>query len=194
MIKIYIIRHAETERNQIKKSSSGFDALNKNSALNDDGIFQAMKVGEYFKHTCEINAIYCSPVLRSFKTAELIFQFMKNSDTGIYFDERLYNFNISKDKKKLKDDLLELIESIHKKFEGSDKNILFVTHNHIIDVLHKFFVNMASDEELYSASKYKVDNCSISCVHVSKKPDSDKFEFHVEYWDKTIKTSYSLID
>jgi len=191
-MRLYIVRHAETERNRSKKSCSDSDVLDKNSALNDDGRFQAMKLGEYFKSECLMDAIYCSPALRSFKTAELIFQFMKNSDTNMYFDDRLYNLDVIKDKSKLKSDLMSLILSIHKKYGQGDvpKNILLVTHNHIIDVMHKLFVEQVND--LDTTPKYKVDNCSVSCVEVVKI-DSD-IKFSVKFWDMTLRTTYLLID
>lgn len=191
-MKLYIIRHAETNKNRLKKSMNASDVYDKNSSLNDAGIFNAMKIGEFFKFESlknnKIDVIYCSPALRCFKTAELIFQYCENQEIDVYCDDRLYSFESMKDKLKLKTELTSFVNAILQKHSG--KNVLIITHNHCIDVLHKIYVEKLQDDEYISSeySPYKVDNCAMSCINFTN--DS----YNVEFWNQTLRTQYDLIN
>lgn len=192
-MRLYILRHAETNKNRLKKSLTASDVYDKNSSLNDTGIFNAMKIGEFFKFESlkhnTIDVIYCSPALRCFKTAELIFQYCENQEIDIYCDDRLYSFDSMKDKLKLKIELTNFVDNILSKHNG--KNVLIITHNHCIDVLHKIYVENLHDEEYTSSeySSYKVDNCAMSCINFVENNLYD-----VEFWNRTLQTRYELVD
>lgn len=191
--KIFVMRHAETEKNRTKRSNSGSDIYDKNSSLNDIGSFHSMKMGEYLKLNYSMDAIYCSPALRSLKTAELLVEFMDSADINIHIDNRLYNFDDEKNKIKLKAEIDSLMKSIYSKYNG--KNILLITHNHIIDIIHRTFVHNLSNEQIENIPKYKVNNCSLSCLNISPiNDDNSIFKASIEFWDKNLRTTYSLMD
>ena len=79
-MKIFVIRHGETEWNKLKLCQG-----QKNIKLNEIGINQAKIVKEKLENE-KIDLIISSPLDRSCKTAEII---NENSDTPIIYDDRL---------------------------------------------------------------------------------------------------------
>jgi broad specificity phosphatase PhoE len=152
-----------------------------------------MKIGEFFKFESlknnGIDVIYCSPALRCFKTAELIFQYCENQEIDVYCDDRLYSFDSIKNKLKLKTDLNNFISDVLTKHHG--KNVLIITHNHCIDILHKIYVENLHDDEYVNSeySSYKVDNCAISCINFVNPTTYD-----IQFWNRMLSTHYNLID
>lgn len=65
-IKLYIVRHGQTEWNTIGKLQGW-----QNSNLTESGIENALRLGERLKHI-EFNQIYSSPLKRAMETAEYI--------------------------------------------------------------------------------------------------------------------------
>lgn len=187
-MKLYILKYAEINKNNLTLSMSSPLNYDKNSSLTELGIFNSMKIGEYFKFNDNIDTIYHSPALRCFKTAELISQYYDNSNIDMYCDDRLYGFEYIQQRIKLKNELLSLINDIYDKH--SRKNVIIVTHGHCIDMLHKIYVNKLSDTELQNNKDlYIVDNCSLSCIDFESLDNSS-----VNFWNKSIQTNYSLID
>jgi broad specificity phosphatase PhoE len=200
-IKLYIIRHAETDKNIAKSDSQNLESSfmqEKNAYLNRNGKFQAMILGHYFRDTnIDISAIYASPMLRTFETADTIMKYIDdtNGSIEIIAEQRLLSGTVShkkheqydldkkiKDKEKLRELVLDLIKDILDSYD--DENIILITHNHIIDILYSIFVNKEHDK----TKKYKVPNCSISCLEFNKSIEDCK----VIYWNKTIKVEYNL--
>lgn len=66
ILKLYIIRHGETEWNKLKKMQGW-----KNSNLTDKGISDAIRLGERLKDI-EFSNIYSSPLGRALKTANYV--------------------------------------------------------------------------------------------------------------------------
>lgn len=186
-MRIIVIRHAETEKNFDKRSGSGINLTSKNSDLNHNGIFQAMAMGDYLNSSYHIDAIYTSPALRTLKTAELILQRLE-TDVDMHVDDRLYNWDISKDRSQLTESLLSLMKKVHDKFGKTSemKTIVFVTHNHIIDILYNMYVD--TEYFLETEKKYKVDNCSIGSIVISDH------EHKSDFWAKKLRITYDLID
>lgn len=100
-MKIYIIRHGETDANKngILQGSSDWP-------LNEDGIKLAKISGENMKDI-KFDICYSSPLSRAKKTAELILEYSGNKNTEIIYDKRLQELDMGTlEEKKL--DLSEL--------------------------------------------------------------------------------------
>ncbi len=67
MLKIYLLRHAESTANE-QKSFSGSDL---NPQLSEKGLSQLDKISSLFKNK-KISGVYCSPLSRSIQTAKFI--------------------------------------------------------------------------------------------------------------------------
>jgi probable phosphoglycerate mutase len=83
-LKIYIVRHGETEWNKLGKMQGG-----KNSDLTAKGIDNAKKLGDSLKDI-DFGCIYCSPLGRAIQTAENI---RGDKDIKIVFKEGLKEMN-----------------------------------------------------------------------------------------------------
>lgn len=79
-MKIYLVRHGQTEKNREKLLQGRSD-----SPLNESGIRQAEEVRDYFrKEGIIFERIYSSPLSRAYRTAEII-----APETEILLDNRL---------------------------------------------------------------------------------------------------------
>ena len=83
-MKIYIVRHGETEWNKLGRMQGG-----KNSDLTAKGIENAKKLGHRLKDV-DFGCIYCSPLGRAVQTAENI---RGDKETEIVFKEGLKEMN-----------------------------------------------------------------------------------------------------
>ena len=83
-MQIYFVRHGQTEWNLLGKMQGNTDI-----PLNDIGREQARRTAEKLKHI-PIDAIYCSPLIRAYETAEIINQ---NWKLPLFVDERLRERN-----------------------------------------------------------------------------------------------------
>jgi len=226
--KLYIIRHGETYKNDLKnrrnssiinidgsnkvdkidkvdkvdKNKSDLSSLlivDKNCKLNQTGKIQSNIVGDYLSDAkIVISAVYSSPLLRAVETADIITKHLGNctSDIEVEFivDDRLFSGKKDKviSKEHLTHDILELLNEIVVQYEG--KNILIVTHNHIIYIIG----NIINETDGQMNQNSKAENCSISCVDLIHKYDenmeSNKIDaMKILYWCKKIKVSYELI-
>lgn len=101
-MKIYVIRHGETDanRNGILQGSSDWP-------LNEDGIKLAKITGEKMKGI-KFDACFSSPLDRAIKTAELVLKYSENN-VDIQLDDRLKEINMGVlEGKKFKRDKLEV--------------------------------------------------------------------------------------
>jgi len=161
MTKLYIVRHGETEWNRDGKLQGWKDA-----PLTDKGKRQAEALRERLKEI-EFDAVYCSPLGRTLKTAEIV---MDGKDVSLIKDERLKEINMGEwegtkgeeIKKRfpemysdfwerphiytpicgesfhdLKDRIIPFIEEILEKHE--DENILIVSHGCASKVIMSYF-------------------------------------------------------
>ena len=190
--KIYLLRHAETDKNILKKNEQSFSEeknssllFDKNCMLNHNGKLQANIVGDYFasiEHN--IVAIYSSPLLRAVETADIILKHM-GKDIDFNIDDRLFSGKKNKniDESNMINDIKDLLNEIIESYKGYD--VLLITHNHIFNIICKLFISKGE------SCKIKVSNCSMSCIEFSS--DDIKTEPKVIFWNKKIKISYTLV-
>ena len=207
--RLFIIRHAETDKNSFKLkkksnkivtqtaidddteidlSSSLF--FEKNCKLNRNGKIQSAILADYFDSIDHnICAIYTSPLIRAFETADVILRrIAENYDVDFYADDRLFGRTNIMSANKYKDnnenlinDVKQLFAEIIDMYKGDD--VVLITHNHIFGIIYKLLV----DSENTDKSKYKVDNCAMSCLEFTND------EFNVLYWGKKIKVTFALV-
>lgn len=84
---IYLLRHGETEYNKLGvNQGSEIDSL-----LNEKGVEQATKTGEYLKNyrikNKQFDFVCASPLLRAKETAEIVCGIINYRENIIYFDE-----------------------------------------------------------------------------------------------------------
>lgn len=174
MIKLYIVRHGQTDYNLKKIVQDNF------STLNETGIKQANIVREKIKDI-DYDLIISSPYLRTKQTSKIIN--IKNKP--IIFDDRLVERNMGELAEKhmnydtynavlywnyklnLSDRGIEGIQSIFKRAEDfikyikenyNGKSIIVVSHQAIIRALHHVISNTDRKSDLY---KFKVENACL---------------------------------
>lgn len=171
-MKIYVIRHGETEQGRNKIIA------NLNEPLNENGIQQAINVGKELKKL-NLSKIYCSPIQRAKQTLNLfnldknipieIEDRLKERDMGIYENvafEKLdwdvfWNYN-SQTKypgvESMKDvylrikDFLDELKKVYK-----NEKILLVTHGGISRAIYWYFNKIPSNGNSYNVN----ENCKI---------------------------------
>ena len=92
MKEIYFVRHGETDNNKLGKAQGG----SVDSELNKTGIEQATYTGTYFKDyrikDKNFDMVYCSPLKRAKKTAEIICTKIGYDEDKIVYDDNLRDF------------------------------------------------------------------------------------------------------
>lgn len=176
-MKIYVIRHGQTDWNLIHKIQGVTD-----TELNDTGIKQAEEARENLKNI-DFDLIICSPLKRTKKTAEIInqnrnipiiyneklkercfgnFEGRVVNEDDIFKSEVLYdvNVNYSEDKiESIKDLMLRIkIELDNIKEKYSDKKVLIVTHGGVLRAVNAYFNGIPESGILNSA---EIKNCEI---------------------------------
>ena len=172
-MKIYVIRHGETDVNLENKINS----LNDDD-LNQTGIAQAKQVGKKLEKV-EYDIIIASPLTRTKHTARLLN--VKNKD--IIYDDRLierdagiftkqplenidsddwWNLNPKEDYKDAEtvknvlDRIYEFLDEFKKQYK--DETILLVTHGGVSKAISCYFKGIPKDGNL---EKYKHNNCEM---------------------------------
>lgn len=174
-MKIYYVRHGQTDFNLTKKMQGGGTEKD----LNETGIIQANKTSEILKNA-KYDVIICSPMNRAKQTAEII---NKDKNIPIIIDERMrerklgkfegypvtpdmekqiwdcnLNFDIpnGENLKEFKDRIFGFIEDLKQKYD--DKSILVVAHGGIAKVLKAYYCKMPDSKNL---SDIRMENCEI---------------------------------
>lgn len=186
MIKLYLIRHGETEWNTVKRFQGWTDI-----ELSEKGLKQAELLGKRFKNI-HIDELYASPLKRAVKTAEGI---SKASGLEIKTSEYFKEINFGAWEGKTRSELSALYGSEFDDFikhpqdlpfpgEGSfdnvtkrikkgldmvldgkdDVSIAIVSHGGIIRLMIKYLLDIK--EDLYNSTW--IDNTSISLVEIRK--------------------------
>jgi len=188
MTEIYLLRHAETDANKNFIVQGRMD-----NPINETGIDQAFKTGEYLK-TMSINfdLVISSPLKRAYKTADLVNHGMV-IHRPIIIDKNLIERNFGDyDGRKITDDYYYLtrnglipnmetddvledrvemaLKEIAEKHEN--KTLLIVTHSHVIKALLKRYVKGFTYHDF-------LHNCSLN---------------HLIYEDNTFKVLEYNID
>ena len=180
-MKIYVIRHGQTDWNVAGKCQGMTDI-----ELNNTGIEQAKKASEQFKNY-KIDLIICSPLKRTRKTAEIINEATK---CNIIIDERLIergcgevegttkeewpgivdnedidiinNYYLNWNKKDIEPiqtickRVWNLLDEIQEKYK--DKNVLLVTHGGTCRAINAYFNGIGENGHVQSAH---IKNCEI---------------------------------
>jgi broad specificity phosphatase PhoE len=176
-MKLYVIRHGETEWNQQKVMQGSIDI-----PLNENGKEQALKTGELLKNI-HFDLIISSPLLRAKETSEII---NKNYNKEIIIDERLsernygefegvkkanmpyndfwdYNLNNKYEKAEnirgFYNRIVGLIEEVKVKY--NKKNILFSTHGGVCKVIEYYFNPNGQNSNNGQLGAYLPDNSEI---------------------------------
>ncbi len=175
-MKVYVVRHGQTEWNVQKKVMGRFDA-----PLTEVGLEQAKEVSNKLKYI-DIDLIICSPLKRAKQTAKVI---NKNKNISIIYDDRLIeryfgnlegvlidsiNFNEYWDYYKNLDD--NNVETMHKMFKRiynflddikekyKNKNVLLVTHGGVGMSINCYFQNNIPKGSLRELG-FQLKNCEL---------------------------------
>ena len=193
-MKLYVIRHGQTDWNVKEKCQGRTDI-----ELNNTGIKQAQNAKEQLKKY-KIDLIICSPLKRTRKTAEII---NETINSEIIIDERIiergygnlegktdeewkeivgdnvsivnyYNLNWNKQNIEPIQDICkrvwEVLDEIKEKY--NDKNVLLVTHGGTCRAINAYFNGIGEDGHVQSAKiKKSVDARKKDDVHYSYSID-----------------------
>lgn len=162
-MKLYVMRHGQTDWNVAGKVQGCTDI-----ELNDKGVEQAKSAKEKINQ-CGIDVIFCSPLKRTKKTAEIM---NEDKQVPVIFEERLkernfgelegknaenypqkfrnawnYSLNTKLDKIEpivdLCDKVWGFLDEVKEKYQ--DKNVLLVTHGAITHVILAYFEGIEED-------------------------------------------------
>ncbi|HCT63805.1 MAG TPA: histidine phosphatase family protein [Lachnospiraceae bacterium] len=187
MIRLYLIRHGETEWNKARRFQGWTDI-----ELSDEGVEQARLLGQRFTKI-NIDEIYASPLKRAVATAlpiaktkgiEIIknenfkeinfgeWEGMTASEISAKYGKDFDDFIVAPEKGEFPGDIsfdrvidrikLGLEEVL---YEKKDKNIVIVSHGGIIRLMIQYL--MEFDGEWYN--KTWIDNTSISLIEIRKR-------------------------
>ena len=185
-MKLYVIRHGQTEWNVLKKMQGSVDI-----PLNEKGIEQAYITKEKLKDI-NIDLIFSSPLKRARKTAEIISDDMNveviiadelsercygefegiNKLSFDYNEFWSYNKNKNYDKAEnvqlFFDRVYKFIDELKDNY--SDKNILIVTHAGVVKAIECYANGMLPDEEI---GPFLPGNCSVSEYIIGERSDNN---------------------
>lgn len=174
-MKIYYVRHGQTDWNLAKKMQGG----QTEKPLNETGIKQAEETRKELENI-KYDIVICSPMNRAKQTAEIINQ---GKETPIIIEERLrerklgelegnpitqeceeriwdYELNApikgGESVHEFEKRIIEFVEEIKKKY--ADKTILIVAHGGVAKVLKTYLYGMPKNNNL---SNYKMQNCEV---------------------------------
>ena len=173
-MKLYVVRHGETEWNILKKMQGSADI-----PLNEHGKEQAQQTKSNLENI-RFDIIFCSPLIRAKQTAEII---NIDRDLDIMFDDRLrernygefegmgkssfdynsfwsYNKNLKYTKAENVQDFFKRIYNFldEIKMNYSNKNILVVCHAGVTKAIECYANGMMKDEEI---GPYLPNNASV---------------------------------
>ena len=178
-MKVYVIRHGQTDWNLASRTQGKTDI-----ELNQTGIEQARKAKEEI-NKYNIDLIYCSPLKRARKTAEIVNEDKKcNIIYEKALEERCFGDFEGKNKEEIAD-MIEEWEKIHDyglnsnegniepirdvcnrvwsfldeiKSKNDENNILIVTHAGVCRAINAYFNGKDENGNIESA---KMGNCEI---------------------------------
>lgn len=168
-MKLYVIRHGETDMGKNRVIATVEEPLNKR------GKEQAINVGKKL-NTLKIDLIYCSPIERAKHTLELL---KLKKDIPVIIEDRIKERDVGIYEKASFDDLdweifwgynsdekysgLESMKSVYKrvssfldelKEEHKDKNILLVAHGGVARAIYWYFNGL--DNSLFTCENCKI--------------------------------------
>lgn len=174
MPNLYVVRHGETDFNKQGKYLGRMDI-----ELNSSGIIQAKELAAKLS-VLDVDIIYCSPLKRTIKTAELI---KDNNNCKVITDNHLIErsmgvyegltksqaknnypdvykrnitriFNEAPPGGETVDDVMERVFFALDKIREQKKftNIIIVTHGFVAKVINKYFASKITDQEFFDFS------------------------------------------
>lgn len=173
-MKIYVIRHGQTEWNVLKKMQGSADI-----PLNEKGLSQAEQAKLNVKDI-SIDKIFCSPLIRAKQTASIVNQ---DRNLDIVYDDRLrerdygefegtnkssfnyndfwaYNKNLQYNKAENVKDffarIYDFLDELKSKYQN--ENILIVCHAGVLKAIQCYAKGMMSDDEI---GPFLPDNASV---------------------------------
>lgn len=189
---LYLTRHGETIWNRLGKTQGIQD-----TSLTDLGRIQAKKLGEQLKKNNNINAIYCSDLLRARETAEIIGKEISIEPTSspllreVAFGnweglsipeiEEQYPGQLARWRNELtfapeggesllavQDRIVSFIKMIKEKHQNSDDNILIVSHAATTKVIILSLIGIP----LSLLTHFKISQASLSLLNVQQDGSS----------------------
>ena len=172
-MKIYAIRHGETDWNKLSKIQGITD-----TELNETGINQAKEAAKQIKEY-NFDLILSSPLKRAAKTAEIVsngkvpvcyreeliercFGDYEGSTLKDFNMSRCYDYKLNTDENNLEslNDLITRVNSLLDEIKNtySDKKVLLVTHGGILRVINAYFNGIPEDGILVPTG---TKNCQI---------------------------------
>lgn len=173
--KLYVFRHAQSEDNENQIFSGGRDV-----PLTNKGLKEAKKLAQTLKNT-NIHYTFCSDLIRSMMTMEIVMQFHQNTFTCIdkRLRERSYGLLEGQNKKKWAKYAFTLFKIFHRSYyippPGGES--FFTVRKRV----REFIV------ELISFCKDKEINVAI-CVH------SGSIRAFREYFEGLPKKTFNIIE
>ncbi len=189
---LYLTRHGETIWNRLGKTQGIQD-----TSLTDLGRIQAKKLGQQLKKNNNINAIYCSDLLRARETAEIIGKEISIEPTSspllreVAFGnweglsipeiEEQYPGQLARWRNELtfapeggesllavQDRIVSFIKMIKEKHHDSDDNILIVSHAATTKVIILSLIGIP----LSLLTHFKISQASLSLLNVQQDGSS----------------------
>ena len=189
---LYLTRHGETIWNRLGKTQGIQD-----TSLTDLGRIQAKKLGQQLKKNNNINAIYCSDLLRARETAEIIGKEISIEPTSssllreVAFGnweglsipeiEEQYSGQLARWRNELtfapeggesllavQDRIVSFIKMIKEKHQNSDDNILIVSHAATTKVIILSLIGIP----LSLLTHFKISQASLSLLNVQQDGSS----------------------
>lgn len=189
---LYLTRHGETIWNRLGKTQGSQD-----TSLTDLGRIQAKKLGQQLKKNNNINAIYCSDLLRARETAEIIGKEISIEPTSspllreVAFGnweglsipeiEEQYPGQLARWRNELtfapeggesllavQDRIVSFIKMIKEKHQNSDDNILIVSHAATTKVIILSLIGIP----LSLLTHFKISQASLSLLNVQQDGSS----------------------
>ena len=161
MIYLTFIRHGTTDVNGM-----GYIATNKDIPLNENGVKECESIR--FKKG-KFDKVYCSPTKRTLQTAKLIYPYVKAEITELLkqkewgeltnhfkkeydseYISKLRNYKINPSGAESLDEVIARLNKFFEKIKKENKDesrILIVTHNGILRIVKKIFLNNNTYEE-----------------------------------------------
>lgn len=186
ILRIYLVRHAKTEWND-----RGIWQGNVDIPLNEEGIKQAEKLADRFSKV-SVDAIYTSPLMRSYQTAEKIasrffIQPMKESSlreceislwNGLTMKETLERFGpFYKEwstNPKAKIDGIESLGDVQKRLVERIEQIIKEPFENVVVVSHALAIRMVIcwvlDLPIPLHRNFRIENASITTIEIESRP------------------------
>lgn len=169
VIKLFLVRHGETDMSYLKK----YPHQDRNVPLNQNGINQIEQVGHYLQNK-NFKKIVTDNTLRTLHSSRIIAGFQKEPISEIKIESKLTNKESISNIKKNIVDLLKIIEK-----EDKNSNICWVCHGKIIKVIYYLMEYSEFPEEITKLSWCYYGG--ISCLEFINE------KWNTKYWGKKIE-------